>query len=125
MGPAELRIEVAGSPAPGQVDLCTVHLPAGATVADALRASGLLQRLGWATEAGGLQAGLSVGVWGRVCEPTQLLHDRDRVEVCRGLQVDPKEARRLRYQKHRAQQTARQAARPAARMAPLSGSPKR
>lgn len=117
MAPAELQVDVAGSAAPGEVDLCTVRLPDGATVADALRASGLLQRLGWATEDGALQAGLSVGVWGRACGPTQLLRDRDRVEVCRGLQVDPKEARRLRYQKHRAQQ--------AGRPSPLSGSRKR
>ena len=117
MAPAELRVEVAGSPAPGQVELCTVQLPAGVTVADALQASGLLQRLGWATAAGAPQPHLSVGVWGRACALTQVLSDRDRVEVCRDLLVDPKEARRLRYQKHRAQQAGRPAA--------LSGSRKR
>jgi putative ubiquitin-RnfH superfamily antitoxin RatB of RatAB toxin-antitoxin module len=31
------------------------------------------------------------------------LREGDRVEIYRGLVVDPKEARRLRYQKHRAQ----------------------
>jgi putative ubiquitin-RnfH superfamily antitoxin RatB of RatAB toxin-antitoxin module len=36
-------------------------------------------------------------VWGRVVEPATVLHDLDRVELLRPLQVDPKEARRLRY----------------------------
>ena len=87
-----LRIEVAYSPAPGEVDLSVVMLPEGSTVADALAASGLLQRH---PEIG--RAEPKVGVWGRACAPQRVLRDRDRVEVYRGLRVDPKEARRQRY----------------------------
>ena len=87
-----LRIEVAYSPAPGQVDLSVLELPKGSTVADALAASGLLQR------HPELPRGEPrVGVWGRACTPQRVLRERDRVEVYRGLRVDPKEARRLRY----------------------------
>jgi hypothetical protein len=38
-----MRVEVAYSPAPRQVQVVTLDLPAGCTVADALRASGLLE----------------------------------------------------------------------------------
>ena len=42
-----------------------------------------------------------VGVWGVPCGRAQLLREHDRVEVYRPLQVDPKEARRLRYKRQR------------------------
>ena len=60
-------------------------LPDGATVGDALAASG------WndADCAG-------VAVFGLRAPPGQLLADGDRVEVLRGLQADPKDARRRR-----------------------------
>jgi uncharacterized protein len=87
-----LRIEVAYSPGPGQVDLSVLQLPEGSTVADALAASGLWQR------HPELPRGEPrVGVWGRACSLQRPLRERDRVEVYRGLRVDPKEARRLRY----------------------------
>jgi len=38
---------------------------------------------------------------------TDVLRDRDRVEVYRPLKVDPKEARRLRYRQHLATLKAR------------------
>jgi putative ubiquitin-RnfH superfamily antitoxin RatB of RatAB toxin-antitoxin module len=87
-----LRIEVAYSPEPGQVDLSVLALPEGSTVGDALAASGLLQR-----HPEIARAQPRVGVWGRACTLQKLLRERDRVEVYRGLRVDPKEARRLRY----------------------------
>jgi putative ubiquitin-RnfH superfamily antitoxin RatB of RatAB toxin-antitoxin module len=87
-----LRVEVAYSPAAGQVDHVVLRLPRGATVAQALHASGLLARH---PQLAG--AGLALGIWGRRAEPEALLRDRDRVEVYRPLTVDPKEARRLRY----------------------------
>ena len=94
MGPAEaagLVVEVVYGAAPHQVDLSTLRLAPGATVADALQASGLLQRHHLVLE------GLDVGVWGRACSLQAPLRDRDRVEVYRPLLVDPKEARRQRY----------------------------
>lgn len=86
-----LSVEVAFSPAPREVDAVALHLPRGSTVADALQASGLLQRHGLSTD------GLVVGLWGRVCAPDLVLRERDRVEIYRPLKVDPKEARRQRY----------------------------
>ena len=40
-----------------------------------------------------------VGVWGRKAPPGQVLRDRDRIEIYRPLQVDPKVARRERFRK--------------------------
>lgn len=89
------RVEVVFCPAPGQVDAVTLDLPAGATVADALHASGVLVR-----HAVDLTAA-SFGIWGRKQAADAVLRDRDRVELYRALTVDPKEARRLRYKRHR------------------------
>lgn len=94
MASAELRVEVAYCPRPGEADLRTLHFPPGATLADALQASGMLQ-------AHGLQLpGLRVGIWGKLREPATVLRDLDRVEIYRPLLVDPKEARRQRYKRH-------------------------
>ena len=90
-----LHIEVAYSPAPRQVDVVSLDLSAGSSVADALRASGLLERHALALED------LRCGVWGRVQPPDWALRDGDRVEIYRALTVDPKEARRLRYKRQR------------------------
>ena len=49
-GLATLGIEVAYSPAPRQVQVVTLELAAGCTIADALRASGLLERHALAIE---------------------------------------------------------------------------
>ncbi|MEP7101248.1 MAG: RnfH family protein [Burkholderiales bacterium] len=93
--PAELAVSVAYSPRAGEVDEVKLQLAPGATVADALRASGLHQRYpGLALDA------LPVGIWGAFCDRGDALRDRDRVELYRPLRVDPKEARR---QRHRAQ----------------------
>lgn len=89
-----LHVSVAYSPRAGVVDEETVTLDLGAVLADALHASGLLQRHGLA-EVGVLR----VGIWGRVMPLDAPLRERDRVEIYRPLQVDPKEARRLRYRK--------------------------
>ncbi len=96
MAPAEwLRVSVAYSPRAGEVDEVQVELPVGATLADALRASGLVERHGLAWE------GLSAGIWSKAKEPSTPLRERDRVELYRPLVVDPKEARRQRYARHR------------------------
>ena len=97
MGPAEpgaLRVEVVYCPRPGSCDLVHLSLPPGATLADALHASGLVQRHALVVPE------LRLGVWCKAREPAHLLRDRDRVEVYRALIVDPKEARRLRYKRH-------------------------
>ena len=96
MAPADpLRIEVLFSPAPRTVEARWVELPAGSLLADALEASGLLAGRGLAMEC------VSVAIWGRTKPLGTPLRVGDRVEICRGLQVDPKEARRLRYKRQR------------------------
>lgn len=93
MAPADdrLHVEVVYCASPGRTDRVELRLPAGATLADALQASGLLQRHALAAQ------GLTAGIWGHVQAPGRALRDHDRVEIYRPLQVDPKEARRQRY----------------------------
>jgi putative ubiquitin-RnfH superfamily antitoxin RatB of RatAB toxin-antitoxin module len=85
-------VEVALAAEPRRVDCVALQLPLGSTVADAVQASGLLPRHGLV----GLD-GLALAVWGRAVNAGSALRDRDRVELLRPLQVDPKESRRLRY----------------------------
>lgn len=93
-----VRVEVVYGPVGGPIDLTPLQLHEGSTVADALRASGVLERHALPME------GLSVGVWFKLAPLDAPLRDRDRVEIYRPLTVDPKEARRLRYRKRRPQQ---------------------
>ncbi|MEY2876120.1 MAG: hypothetical protein RLZZ373_3491 [Pseudomonadota bacterium] len=89
---ATIRVEVAYSPAPRQVDLRAFHLPEGATALQALVAADLPRRYpGFDPDA------VVVAVWGRAVLPSAVLRNGDRLEVCRPLIVDPKEARRVRY----------------------------
>ena len=100
MAPADavgvLRVSVAYSPGPRVVDEVALALPDGATVADALQASALQAR-----HPSLDLAAASLGIWGAPCRREQRLRDRDRVEVYRALQVDPKQARRLRDEAQR------------------------
>lgn len=85
-----IRVEVIFADQESQ-HLKVVELPLGATVSSAI-------------ELSGLQADfpnydfreLTVGVWGRVVSPEQTVRAGDRIEIYRGLQVDPMEARRIR-----------------------------
>jgi putative ubiquitin-RnfH superfamily antitoxin RatB of RatAB toxin-antitoxin module len=85
-----LSVEVASSPGPRQVSVVALRLARGATVADALRASG------HATD----DEALAIGIWGRKTALDTVLREGDRVECYRPLKVDPKEARRVRYRAH-------------------------
>jgi putative ubiquitin-RnfH superfamily antitoxin RatB of RatAB toxin-antitoxin module len=89
-----MRITVVYSPAPRQVLECVLDLPEGATLRQALQASGLLE-----TRPELAQGTPDAGVWGRSAKPSQVLEDGDRVELYRPLRVDPKVARRERFQK--------------------------
>jgi hypothetical protein len=85
---ATIRVEVVYA-LPDGVDCASVTLAAGATAAQALRVSGILER----------HPGLrlqSVGVFGRQVGLDTALADGDRVEIYRPLAMDPKEARRRR-----------------------------
>ncbi len=97
MAPADIHVEVALGLAAREVRLVRLSLPAGSTVRDALRASGLFDQVAGLNEDALAAGQWSVGVWGRKERPGHVLRDRDRIEVVRGLNVDPKEARRVRY----------------------------
>jgi putative ubiquitin-RnfH superfamily antitoxin RatB of RatAB toxin-antitoxin module len=91
-GGGPLKIFLLYSPAPRQVREWVLELAAGATVAQALAASGVFD------EFAELRAGrLALGIWGRKTTPGHVLLDHDRVEIYRGLRVDPKVARRERF----------------------------
>jgi uncharacterized protein len=91
---AMVRATVIYSPAPREVREWAVELPAGATLLQALQASGLAAAYPNADLGGAL-----VGVWGRKARPEQLLQEGDRLEIYRRLKVDPKVARRERFRK--------------------------
>ena len=84
------HVSVLYSPAPPEVLEWKLELPEGATVRDAVLASG------WRQAAPGGEVP-DVGVWGRRCTPQQVLREGDRVEIYRPLKVDPKVARRERF----------------------------
>lgn len=88
-----IRVTLVVSPGPREVLEEVLSLADTSTVQQALQASGLPARLGMA--AGGEQA---VGIWGRKVDGTHVLHDGDRLELYRPLLVDPKEARRTRFE---------------------------
>lgn len=68
-----------------------LRLEAGATIADALKVSGL------AYEVPGIDlAAMTVGIYGKKKAMDTVLREHDRVEVYRGLIADPKNARRRR-----------------------------
>jgi putative ubiquitin-RnfH superfamily antitoxin RatB of RatAB toxin-antitoxin module len=92
-GAAVLDIEVAWSPREREVKTVALQLPAGATVRQALQASGLFD-----DALRHEPFPLTVGVWGERRALDAPLRERDRVEVYRPLQVEPMEARRRRQQ---------------------------
>lgn len=83
--PAEISISVVWA-SPGQSESVALTLPAGARIEHALEQSGLLQKY--------QPTGLAI--FGQRCDPTRLLRDGDRIELCRPLVVEPKAARRRR-----------------------------
>jgi putative ubiquitin-RnfH superfamily antitoxin RatB of RatAB toxin-antitoxin module len=86
-----MRVEVACALADRQW-LLPLELPPGASVRDAIDASGIIA-------AARLVAPLQVGVFGRRCALETALADGDRVEIYRPLSFDPMESRRRRAAK--------------------------
>lgn len=68
-------------------DVIELDLPEGATVADAVAAAGVAERLPGAAEW---------GIWGKACKSGTPLRDGDRVELLRPLAADAKDQRRER-----------------------------
>jgi putative ubiquitin-RnfH superfamily antitoxin RatB of RatAB toxin-antitoxin module len=90
MADSEFAVEVVYA-LPTEQMLVRLQLPPGATVGQAIRQSGLLERypeIALAT--------VPVGVFGKIVTLDTLLQAGDRVEIYRPLTVDPKEARRRR-----------------------------
>ena len=90
-----IAVDVVYSAAARQMDVVALRLPQGCRVGQAIVASGLLSRHDLSP------TDVACGVWGRHCGLDHLLRDGDRVELYRGLEVDPKEARRQRYKGQR------------------------
>lgn len=87
---AGIRVEVVYA-LPERAWSASLELPRGATVADALAAADL------AAQVPGLEINPGhLAIYGRAAAMETVLHDRDRVEILRPLQVDPKQARRQR-----------------------------
>ena len=76
---------------PQRQTLIEIEVEEGATVADVLR----LSRLSEAFPQENL-AVLQAGIWGKPVARDQRVRDGDRVELYRPLEIDPKEARRLK-----------------------------
>jgi putative ubiquitin-RnfH superfamily antitoxin RatB of RatAB toxin-antitoxin module len=76
---------------PESQSLIELELSPGATVADAIAASGLADEY----PRHALNA-LPVGIWGRLTQMGQVLQNGDRVEIYRQLLIDPMESRRLK-----------------------------
>lgn len=88
----KIRVEVAYVDAGCQF-LRELTLGQGATVADAIDQSGV-------RAVCGLQGNLlDVGIWSKPVSIDTALADGDRVEIYRPLQVDPKQARRVRVKR--------------------------
>jgi putative ubiquitin-RnfH superfamily antitoxin RatB of RatAB toxin-antitoxin module len=85
-----MRVEVAFA-LPDRQFLESIELAEGATVDDAIERSGLVRSFP-GLEFDGQQA----GVWGRPVSRSYVLSDGDRVELYRSLEMDPREARRLK-----------------------------
>jgi putative ubiquitin-RnfH superfamily antitoxin RatB of RatAB toxin-antitoxin module len=90
MTAADINLEVVYA-LPAQQTLLRVKLAEGATVEDAIRASGVLEAFP--------EIDLTknkVGIFSKLVKLDEKVRDRDRVEIYRPLIADPKEVRRKR-----------------------------
>lgn len=90
-----MKVEVVYAPG-SDADCVSLSLPPGATVREAIAASGVLER-----HAEIDLARHKVGVHGQLKTLDAALRDGERVEIYRALAVDPKEARRARARSRR------------------------
>lgn len=91
--PGKIAVEVAYA-LPEKQYLLRVQLEVGATVEEAIRASGLLEL----REDIDLKVN-KVGIYSRTVKLHDTVNDGDRVEIYRPLIADPKELRRQRAEK--------------------------
>lgn len=85
-----IKVEVCYARAERQ-ELVSVRLPEGATLGEALEASGLLSKYPE------IDVGKNkFGIYAKLSKADAVLRDRDRVEIYRPLIADPKEVRKQR-----------------------------
>jgi len=90
MNAASINVEVTYA-LPGQQLLLQVQLAEGATVEDAIRASGVMTTFPEIDLAKN-----KVGIFSKLVKLDETVRDKDRVEIYRPLIADPKEVRRKR-----------------------------
>lgn len=85
-----IRVEVAYA-LPEKQEVVPLNLPAGASLQQAVIASGLAGKYPEIDVAAG-----KFGIYSKLARPDTVLRDRDRVEIYRPLIADPKEVRKQR-----------------------------
>jgi uncharacterized protein len=91
-----IHVEVAYA-LPHEQALISLPVPEGATLEQAVRQSGLLEKYPEIN-----LASAKVGIWNKATELSAVLRDKDRVEIYRPLIADPKEVRRKRAEEGKA-----------------------
>jgi putative ubiquitin-RnfH superfamily antitoxin RatB of RatAB toxin-antitoxin module len=92
-----VSITLAYSTAPREVVEKALILPANSKVQDALKLANLAEIAA--------DKSYTLGIWGKKTTLSHVLQDLDRLELYRPLKVDPKVARRERFQKQGARTT--------------------
>ncbi len=87
---AKISVYVVYALAKHQEIIC-VELAANSTVEQAIDKSMILQKYSEIN-----LNDIDVGIYGKIVENTQVLHDQDRIEIYRPLVMDPMHARRMR-----------------------------
>jgi len=82
---------------PGEQTLFSQSMPEGATVAQAIKLCGILEKYPEIDLAAN-----KLGIFGKLTQADTVLRDRDRIEIYRPLLADPKEVRRMRAGQGRA-----------------------
>lgn len=105
---ADLQITLCYAPLPRHVHELALQLPVGSTVEQALYLSGWLQRFPElacvVANTHHLNAAITLGIWGKPTQTDAILRQNDRLEFYRALRVDPKVARRERFNRQGSRQ---------------------
>ncbi|MEN9671176.1 MAG: hypothetical protein RL018_1453 [Pseudomonadota bacterium] len=96
-GEVTISVTLAYSPAPREVVEQVLILPVHSHVQDALKLANLADFT--------TNENYTLGIWGKKTTLNHVLQDLDRLELYRPLKVDPKVARRERFQKQGARTT--------------------
>lgn len=89
--PERFNVEVAYAEPEKQL-IKSLEVGAGTTAMEAVLQSGIFEEFVGLRDADELE----LGIFGKQCQPGEVLRAGDRVEIYRPLLVDPKEARKLK-----------------------------